>query len=161
LDETIFADYVCTSIDHIDPGSWQRYTNVVGIDALQDRLNELGVSIDHQSAFVQSQEFFKIKSNILRASTDHSRRNKRYSSKTDATHDAQIYYHIDKIRRKLSGKYSFGFDTYLLTMDGSLISFAQYQGIPWSETYFLYPNQWYELAFPFLRVKISENPLIA
>jgi hypothetical protein len=161
LDDAIFADYLGYSIDHIDSGSWQRYTNIVGSDALRDKLEKLGIKLDTQSAFVPSQEFFGIKSNILRASIDHSTRTKRFVSKTDATHDAQLYYHLDKIRRKVSGRYSFGYDTYLLTLDGSLILFAQYQGVPWSDTYFLYPNQWYELAFPFLRVKISDNPLIA
>lgn len=161
LDDSIFADYLINSIDHVDSGSWQRYTNVVSVDALQRKLKELNINIDSQSTYVPTSEFFRIKSNIIRASIDHSHRSRRFASKTDATHDAQIYYHLNKIRHKMSGKFSFGYDTYLLTMDGSLITFAQYHGVAWSDTYFLFPNQWYELAFPFLRVKISENPLIA
>jgi hypothetical protein len=161
LDDTIFADYLGYSIDHIDSGSWQRYMNIVGSDALRDKLETLKIEVDSQSAFVPQQEFFGIKSDIIRASIDHSNRANRLASKADATHDAQLYYHLDKIRHKVSGRYSFGYDTYLLTLDGSLILFAQYHGISWSDTYFLFPNQWYELAFPFLRVKISDNPLIA
>lgn len=160
LDDDIFSDYLSVSLDHVDPGSWQRYTNDIGVDSLKQRLTKLGVSIDRQYMFVPNEEFYKIQANMKRASVEHSRRNKRSTSKTDVTHDSRLYYLLYKIRQQSSAKLSIGFNTYLLTMDGSLIPFTQLQGIPWSETYFLYPNQWYELAFPFLRVKISENPLI-
>jgi hypothetical protein len=163
LEDHIFADYLCQSIDHVDAGSWQRYTNNVSVDALKRMLKELGVIVDKQNAFVPTDDFEAIKENIRKASIDRIKRrsSKRLTSKGDTTHDAQMFYLLKTKRKKLSGKLSFGYDKYLLTMDGSLIDFGQYQGIPWTETYFLFPHQWYEMAFPFLRMKISDNPLAA
>ena len=158
LDNQIFVDYISNYPDHIDLGSWQRYTNDIGQESLCRKLKELGILIDKQNAIVPFNDFISIKQNLIKASNDQVKRGKRSSEKFDATHDAQIFYLLKKCRRRTSGELSFGFDTYLLTLDGSLVYFAKYQGISWAETYFIYPNQWYELTFPFLRMKIKDNP---
>src|SRR5574341_838838 len=114
LSDNIFSDYMSTSIDHVDLGTWQRYTNTINVDSLRKKLLELGVSFDKQAMFVPSNEFFRIRSNMLRASVDHARQNKRSAVKTDGTHDSQLYYLLEHIRQKSEGKFSLGFDTYLL-----------------------------------------------
>jgi predicted nucleic acid-binding protein len=161
LDNQIFVDFLINFPDHIDLGSWQRYTNKIGQDALCRKLNDLGINIDKQPAIVPYTEFSLIKQNLLKASMDQVRRGKRSTEKIDVTHDAQIFYLLQKNRRRTSGELSFGYNTYLLTLDGSLVYFAKYQGISWADTYFIFPSQWYELTFPFLRMKIKDNPQFA
>jgi hypothetical protein len=161
LGHDIFVDYLTFYPAHIDLGSWQRYTNDIGENSLVDKLKELGISIDKQNAFVPVKEFEFIKDNMHRASKDQVSRGKRGNLKQDVTHDVQIYYLIKNSRHRLNGELSFGYDTYLLTLDGSLTFFSKYEGITWTETYFMFPTQWYELAFPFLRMKIKENPAVA
>lgn len=156
----IFYDYVTHHHEHIDLGSWQRYTNDIGVDALRTKLNSMGIQIDTQSHFVPPDEFYPIKDNMVRASMDQVRKGKRLAGKSDVTHDAQLYYLIDSCRQQKE-RSSFGYDIYLLTLDGSLTNFARYQGITWLETYFMYPNQWYEISFPFLRMKLKDSKAIA
>lgn len=155
----IFYDYVTYHHEHIDLGSWQRYTNDIGVDALRTKLGNMGIKIDSQSSFVPPDEFYPIKDNMVRASMDQVKRGKRLAGKSDVTHDTQLYYLIDSCRQQKE-RTSFGYDIYLLTLDGSLISFAKYQGITWLNTYFMYPNQWYEIAFPFLRMKLKDSKAI-
>lgn len=162
LADAIFADYLAYSMDHIDEGSWQRFSqNVIGVDLVRKTLSVLGVAVDGQNTYVPTNDFITIKENIIRASIDHMKRSRRSTRKADAKHDAQMYYLLKNIRAKPAGSMSFGYDKYLLTLDGSLVIFAQYQGISWAETYFMYPHQWYELTSPFLRLKISCNPSLA
>ena len=151
----IFADYVTNHSDHIDLGSWQRYTNRIGVDSLFDLFEKLGVDNEVKNAFVPQKEFSIIRENMERASIDQVRRGKRSITKSDVTHDSQLFYLIYEGRHR-SSELSFGYDTYLLTLDGSLIHFAKYQGISWLDTYFMFPSQWYEITFPFLRMKIND-----
>jgi hypothetical protein len=162
IDSSLFADYVNTNIEHIDLGSWQRYSSYCSGKPLEETLASFSIDIDKTSTYVHETVFQEIKDALLRASRIQMERGKRSRLKDDTTHDAKIYHLIDSTRhRKHQGEISWGYDTYLLTLDGSLVHFRKLHGIPWTETYFLFPNQWYTLTFPFLRMRTSENPGLA
>lgn len=155
LENSIFVDYVSLNLDHIDLGSWQRYKNSISGMMLDQILNELSINIDNNNIYIPEEKFWKIKDAITRGSKIQLRRGKRIYDKTEinVNHDAKIYYLIEQSRRIIGDKgNSLGYDTYLLTLDGSLVYFSKEQGIPWTETYFLFPNQWFEVTFPFLRL---------
>lgn len=157
LESGIFIDYLKHHSKHIDLGSWQRYKNNIDRNALISKLKKLNVQFDRDNAYVPYKDYNLIQSNMIRASVDQVKRGKRTQKKSDVTHDVQMYYLIKKNRNRASNEFSLGYDTYLLTMDGSLAHFAKYEGFTWIDTYFIFPNQWYELAFPFLRMKITHN----
>lgn len=159
LESSIFVDYVSNNLDRIDLGSWQRYLTAVTGRSLDDTLRKFSIEVDQGSVYVPEEEYRDIQDAMMRASKEQMKRGKRSYEKIDTRHDAKIYYLINSIRNKRStGEMSLGYDTYLLTLDGSLVHFTKMYGIPWTETYFVYPNQWYELTFPFLRINTSENP---
>lgn len=159
LESSIFVDYVSNNLDQIDLGSWQRYLNAVTGRSLSNTLDRFSIEIDQSSVYVPEEEYQNLQFAMTRASKEQMKRGKRSYAKFDTRHDAKIYYLINSIRNKRpNGEMSLGYDTYLLTLDGSLVHFTKDYGIPWTETYFVYPNQWYELTFPFLRINTSENP---
>jgi len=117
-------------------------------------LKTFSIRVDKTSVYVPKDEFEAIKDALVRASKLQMDRGKRSYVKIDPAHDAQMYYWITSARRKRDdGGISLGYDRYLLTLDGSLTQFANLLRIPLTETFFIYPNQWYELAFPFLRIR--------
>ena len=155
IEGSIYTDYFLKNLDRIDQGTWQEYLSTISLPALQKALTALGVHIETANAFVPQIEYDDIKAALLKASKEQSERKKR-QIKGDTGHDARIYYKVKTTRRKRSeGELSLGFDTYLLTFDGSLIFFLKNYDIPWTETYFLFPDQWYELSFPFFRPKFA------
>lgn len=161
FESSIWVDYVSNNLDHIDLGSWQRYLNAMTGRSLMDTLQSLSVRVDKttDTHVPEKEVFWEIKETMLRASKIQVERGIRGYEKSDTTHDAKIYYLINSLRSKRdSGELSLGYNTYLLTLDGSLVHFRKLYRIPLTETYFIYPNQWYELTFPFLRIPVSENP---
>ena len=157
IKENLFLDYLNHHSKHIDLGSWQRYQNRIDRNALIEKLTSLGIDVDVNNAYVPTNEFHSIRNNVIKGSVDQVKRGKRSSPKTDGTHDAQLYYLIKRVRNKSSGPVSMGYDTYLITLDGSLPYFAQHEKLVWTDTFFLFPNQWYEMAFPFLRMQLNHN----
>lgn len=158
LENSIHTDYLSLNLNHVDLGSWQRYVNAVSREAVEEEIKALGMYIDKSSAFVPNEEFDSIRDAMRRASKVQVKRGKRKDIKLDTHHDAQIFHLISSSRsRSPDGELSLGFDKYLLTLDGSLIFFLREYGIPWTETFFMFPNQWYELSFPFFRVKYANQ----
>lgn len=157
LSDDIFVDYMTEHTEHIDLGSWQRYANrITGVD-LDALLRRLRVTVDSENTFVPYPDYSKISQNMLEASRIHARKGTGRSIKADVRHDCQLFYLIQKNRAKVAD-IGLGYDTYLLTFDGSLVSFTREHGLSWLDTYFVFPNQWYELTFPFMRLKLQENP---
>lgn len=160
LDDSIFVDFLMYHIDHIDLGSWQRYTNRITGEELQKLIREFSIRLDKQNAYIPQSKYNEIRDNMIRASQIQVTKGKRSFIKSDVIHDSQIYYLLMQIRKK-TNDLSLGYNTYLLTLDGSLVHFAKLIGLPWTETYFIFPTQWYEMSFPFLRMRTNENPYLA
>lgn len=155
IEGSVYTDYFLTYPDKIDLGTWQEYLSSVSTAKLLKKLQSLGINVDNSNSFVPQPEYDNIKAAILKASKEQSERKKR-QIKIDPGHDARIYYKLNSIRRKRpEGELSLGYDTYLLTFDGSLRFFLRNYDVPWTETYFIFPNQWYELSFPFFRPKFA------
>ncbi len=158
IEDSIFLDYLTKSPDHIDTGSWQRFLNGVMLPPLRQKLATMRIEVDEQSAFVPADQFEELKTCLRSASKAQVERGKRRDIKLDPSHDARIYHLISSTRKKRpDSRFSVGYDTYLLTLDGSLVYFLRDFGVPWTETYFFFPNQWYELAFPFLRMRYTNQ----
>jgi hypothetical protein len=158
IEGSLFIDFVLKNPLHIDSGSWHKYLTSVSLAALQKKLKALSIQIDESSLSVPQQEYESIKTSMLRASKEQSERKNRNEVKRDTGHDARLFYRVKNSRKKRpEGELSLGYDTYLLTFDGSLIFFLKDYGIPWTETYFVFPDQWYELSFPFFRIKFSNQ----
>ncbi len=161
FESSIFTDYVARNIDHVDERTWRKYLNLMGGEAFDDTLKSLAVEVDRSSVYVPDKEFMDIKGALERASMVQVQRGRRSRLKSSLDHDAKLYYWINNVRAKRNGELSLGYDTYLLTLDGSLVHFRKYYDIDWYDTYFLYPNQWYELTFPLLRIRSCEIPRFA
>ncbi len=157
LEASIFVDYVSKNLEHIDLGSWQRYYNSISRKSLENSIKSLGISIQHDKIFVPTDDFWRIKDALARAGKTQLERGKRKFEKTNLDHDARIFHLISNLRKKNGGDLSLSYDTFLLTMDGSLPFFLKEFGIPWTETYFMFPGQWYQLTFPFLRIPMDRK----
>ena len=158
LELSIFTDYLDKHLDHIDEGSWNRYRSSISGDSLKRTAGEHKIKIDKSNAFVPVKEYHEIREALLRASKIQVKRGKRSEAKHDTTHDARIFYLISTSRKRIADSaLSLGFDRYLLTLDGSLTFFLREYGVPWTETYFMFPFQWYEFAFPFMRIKFADH----
>ena len=164
LQNALFEDYLKKNPEHIDLGSWRDYLNSIKPAALRSLLESLSVEISSQSLpFIPEGEYERVKEAMLKASQTHvDLRSGRRRLKRDVGHDVRMYYLIQSIRTKgRSGESSLGYDTYLLTLDGSLVHFTKEMKIHYTDTYFMYPNQWYELAFPFLRLSVADGTGVA
>ena len=162
MEASIYADYIGNNLGQVNLGSWQSYINSISRQSLLNTLHNFSVEFDKVNSFVPEEEFGNIREALMRASKIQMEVGKSRHAKLDTEHDAKLYYHIDLVRnRQQYDAASFAYDTYLLTLDGSLAQFVRLYNIPFSKTYFIYPNQWYELAFPFLRIRTSENPNFA
>ena len=156
---SIYVDYIARNMEHIDLGTWNRYRRSMTGNQLLQTLANMGITVDREQTFVPEQDFIPIKDALVAASRVQMAKGKRLYEKPDLDHDARMYYFLTGTRHKTSqDDMSLGYDRYLLTLDGSLVPFMQLFGIPWTESFFIYPNQWYELTFPFLRLNISQNP---
>lgn len=160
LENALFVDYMRKNLEHIDLGTWQSYLHSIRPAALRSLLSILSVKVSTQPLpFVPEQEFWLIKDAMLKASQIHVDLSKgKRRLKRDVEHDAKMYHLIKSCRTKgKAGDSSLGYDTYLLTLDGSLVHFTREMDIHYMDTFFMYPNQWYELAFPFLRLSMKDN----
>ncbi len=162
LDNSILADYVSENIDQIDLGTWQRYVGSVSRRSLEAKLRTFPAEIDDKWVYFPIEDRQKVKEALTEASLIQVRKRKRGYAKGDPEHDAKLYHFITSTRtRSSTAIVAVGYDRYLLTLDGSLVHFAKLQQISVTETYFIYPNQWYELAFPFLRISAGDMPGVA
>ena len=164
LESSILADYVIGNSEHIDSGSWQNYIAKITGRRLHETLAYTPIEVDKTPIHTPDYSKFKeINSLMLKASERQVHRRKRGYPKKDTDHDAKLFYLISGTRRKSienQGEISVGYDKYLLTLDGSLVYFSNLYRIPIADTYFIYPNQWYEITFPFLRLNPDELPQI-
>lgn len=164
LETSIEVDYLSQHLDHIDLGTWHKYYSYHTGKGLTETIETLQIEVDSSEVYVPGDIFWRIKDSLRRASVTQFRkgRGKHEKEKFALEHDAKLFYRILQIRRKSdSGQMSLGYDTYLVTLDGSLAYFCQDYGLVWHDTYFMFPNQWYELAFPFLRLRVHENSELA
>jgi hypothetical protein len=153
IDNATLADYVSENMDRLDIGTWQKYKTSLTGRAFHDMLGSLSAEIEKQKISVPYEELNQIKETMVKASQKQVERKKRTNLKYDTDHDARIFYRIKSSRKRSTEASSIGFDKYLLTLDGSLTYFSRLFEIPVTETFFIFPNQWYELAFPFLRLE--------
>lgn len=157
LDSSIFVDYISRSVNHVDLGTWQRYYASMSGKPLEESLKNMGITICRENARVPDDDFWRIKDAMARASATQLERGKRKYEKTNLDHDARMYYLVSKTRKKSGDDLSLSYDTFLLTMDGSLPYFLKEYGLSWTETYFMFPSQWYQLTFPFLRISANQS----
>lgn len=153
IDNATLADYVSENMDRLDVGTWQKYKTSLTGRSFHDMLASLSAETEKQKISVPYEELNQIKETMVRASQKQVERKKRANLKYDTDHDARIFYRIKSSRKRSTEASSIGFDKYLLTLDGSLTYFSRLFEIPVTETFFIFPNQWYELAFPFLRLE--------
>ncbi len=159
LDSSILSDFIVNNSEKVDLHSWQKYRNSITGKNFTNTLKSLSIEIDSNSIFVPDPPYEDLKEKIILASKHQVENKRKGKIKQSPEHDAKLFYYLNSKRSKgESGESSLGYNTYLMTLDGSLVNFIGKMRIPYVETYFIYPNQWYEVTFPFLRINATQIP---
>jgi len=152
IEEPLIADFLRMYPGKSDLQMWNRFVAPLRPLGVKAQLEALKISVDTTYHRIPDEEYQELQDVFMNASVRHMRSGPKRRLKQNTGHDAFLYRYIYDTRKAASDQTHVSYDRYLFSLDGSLPTACQLLGIPLEETFFLFPNQWYELVFPFLRV---------
>jgi len=152
IEEPLIADFIRANRGSTNIQQWRRFVEPLNPLRIKARLRELKIEIDNTYCRLPADEYEELKGIFQEASYKRARSNPGKRHKHNPGHDAMMFRLITDTRKRISEHVHISHDKYLLSIDGSLPLACQMLEQPLDETYFLFPSQWYEVVFPFLRV---------